>query len=117
MLFRREDRTTHTRLLISGVLDALSASELRATLDQLIGARTKSIVIDVAGLVFIDSSGVAALVSLFKRARSYGGRVVIQGAVDQPRAVFKLLSLHRVFVDLDGGESRIDDAGELRDAS
>jgi hypothetical protein len=59
---------------------------------------------------------VGVLVSLFKRARNHGGRVLIQGAAGQPLAVFKLLALHRVFVHLDGP---VDAAvtSELRDAS
>ena len=44
----------------------------------------------------VDSSGVGALVSLYKRVRAQGGDVVITGLRDQPLAIFKLLRLDRV---------------------
>ena len=44
----------------------------------------------------IDSSGVAALVSLFKKLRSRGGEMSLRGARDQPLAILKLLRLDRV---------------------
>jgi anti-sigma B factor antagonist len=40
---------------------------------------------------------VGVIVSLFKRVRANGGQVRIQGLRDQPRAIFRLLRLDRVF--------------------
>jgi anti-sigma B factor antagonist len=45
----------------------------------------------------IDSSGVGAIVSLFKRVKADGGKVVVVRAHDQPLAVLKLLKLDKVF--------------------
>ena len=36
-------------------------------------------------------------VSLFKRAKAYGGNVTVAGLKDQPLAIFRLLRLDRVF--------------------
>ena len=46
----------------------------------------------------LDSSGVGALVSLYKRVRAYGGEVVMIGLRDQPLAIFRLLRLDRVMI-------------------
>jgi anti-anti-sigma factor len=46
----------------------------------------------------LDSSGVGALVSLYKRVRAQGGDVVVTGLRDQPLAIFRLLRLDRVMV-------------------
>ena len=46
----------------------------------------------------LDSSGVGALVSLYKRVRARGGEVVVLGLRDQPLAIFRLLRLDRVMV-------------------
>ena len=53
--------------------------------------------VDLAPLDLIDSSGVAALVKLYKGVRSAGGRIAISGARDQPLAIFKLLRMDKVF--------------------
>jgi len=93
----RTDNGDETLLRIEGALDAVTAPELRPTLDALVAERRKSITVDLSGLRLIDSSGVGAIVSLFKRVRAGGGEVRITGLRDQPLAIFQLLRLDRVF--------------------
>ena len=52
---------------------------------------------DLSNLKLIDSSGLGALISLYKQARSNGGTVSFVGVADQPLVLFKLLKLDRVF--------------------
>jgi len=97
MTFSRTDNGTDTVLRIEGVLDAVTAPEIRPTIDALIAEKRPSINVDLAALRLIDSSGVGAIVSLFKRAKVYGGNVTVAGLKDQPLAIFRLLRLDRVF--------------------
>lgn len=99
MQHERLDQGERTTLVVRGELDALSAPELRPMVDQLVAQKCKDIVVDVSELDLIDSSGVAVLVSLYKRTRAHGGRMVVVGARNQPLAVFKLLRIDRVFVE------------------
>lgn len=93
----RTDDGEETKLTIDGTLDAVTAPELRPTLDALVSEGRKQITIDLSALRLIDSSGVGVLVSLFKRVRAAGGDVRLVGLRDQPLAIFKLLRLDRVF--------------------
>lgn len=86
-----------TVLTIEGTLDAVTAPELRPVLDAIVGEKRNPITIDLSSLRLIDSSGVGVLVSLFKRVRANGGEVRIVGLRDQPKAIFRLLRLDRVF--------------------
>jgi anti-sigma B factor antagonist len=97
MTYDRTDSGDETKLRIEGVLDAQTSPDLRPQIDRLVDEKRMSITIDLAALRLIDSSGVGVLVSLFKRAKSYGGTVRIQGIKDQPLTIFKLLKLDRVF--------------------
>jgi anti-sigma B factor antagonist len=97
MGYTRTDDGDETTLTIDGTLDAVTAPELRPLLDALVAENRKKIVVDLASLRLIDSSGVGVLVSLFKRVRAYGGEVNLVGLRDQPLAIFKLLRLDRVF--------------------
>jgi anti-sigma B factor antagonist len=106
MEFDRADNGVESRLTIRGELDALTAPELRPAIDALVEQKRKSIVVDVTGLDLIDSSGVAVLVSLYKRTRAHGGRMVVIGAKNQPLAVFKLLRIDRVFLKGDEASSK-----------
>lgn len=95
--FQRTDQADHSTLLIAGSLDVLTAPELMPTIDQLVEERRPRVTVDLSGLDLIDSSGVAALVALYKRLRAVGGQVTVAGARDQPLAIFKLLRMDKVF--------------------
>jgi anti-sigma B factor antagonist len=97
MNFQRKDDGEETTLEIEGTLDAVTAPDLRAMVDQLVNERRKSVTLELSSLRLIDSSGVGVIVALFKRIRAHGGQVKIVGLRDQPRAIFRLLRLDRVF--------------------
>ena len=97
MKHSRTDNDNETVLKIEGTLDAVTAPELRSVVDDLVNESRKEVTLDLAALRLIDSSGVGVIVSLFKRVRANGGQVRITGLRDQPRAIFRLLRLDRVF--------------------
>jgi anti-sigma B factor antagonist len=84
-------------LIVNGALDALSSPNLRPTLDALTQEKGRNIRVDLSGLTLLDSSGVAALVSLYKRTRANCGSLTVVGVTDQPLCVFKVLGLDRIF--------------------
>ncbi len=92
----RLDQNGELRLKIEGALDALTARDVRPVFDQVVADKPKRVTIDLEALTLIDSSGVGAIVSLFKRVKADGGQVVVVQAQDQPLAVLKLLKLDRV---------------------
>src|SRR5438552_17435838 len=97
MNYSRPDTAEETTLRIEGTLDAVTAPELRGVVDELVGENRQSVVLELSSLRLIDSSGVGVVVSLFKRIRANGGQVRVVGLRDQPRAIFRLLRLDRVF--------------------
>lgn len=94
---QRSDQGDVTMLQLAGSLDVLTAPELMPTIDQIVDEKRPRVTVDLAGLDIIDSSGVAALVALYKRLRAVGGQVTVTGARDQPLAIFKLLRMDKVF--------------------
>jgi anti-sigma B factor antagonist len=84
------------QLRIQGSLDALTVRDIRPTLDAVVADQPKRVTVDFDELTMIDSSGVGAIVSLFKRVKASGGELVVVHAHDQPLAVLKLLKLERV---------------------
>ncbi|HSD87488.1 MAG TPA: STAS domain-containing protein [Kofleriaceae bacterium] len=92
---QRSDRVT--TLLVRGSLDINTAQQLAGEIDHVIAARPSNVIVDLSGLDLIDSSGVAALVKLYKGVRATGGAVTVAGARDQPLAIFKLLRMDKVF--------------------
>ena len=86
-----------TTLMVRGSLDINSAPALAEEIDKIVAARPTKVVVDLSKLDLIDSSGVAALVKLYKGVRNSGGLMTISGARDQPLAIFKLLRMDKVF--------------------
>ena len=97
MNYSRIDQGTATTLRVRGELDALSAPELRPLFDELLDHGRRDITVDLSELRLVDSSGVGALVSLYKRVRAQGGEVRFTGVTAQPLVIFKLLRLDVVF--------------------
>lgn len=92
-----ERRGDVTVLHIRGELDALSCSDIRPILDSIVEDGTRSVTLNLSELRLIDSSGVGAIVSLYKRIRANGGVVRFIGVTAQPLVIFRLLRLDRVF--------------------
>jgi len=84
-------------LKISGELDSITAPEVRVTFDEVVESQPASVVLDLSSLRVIDSSGVGAIVSLFKRLRSTDTTFEVEGVQGQPLSIFKVLRLNKVF--------------------
>ena len=95
--FDVERTNSETKLTIRGSLDINSAPLLAEEIDRVVATKPPKVKVDLSALDLIDSSGVAALVKLYKGVRGSGGAIVISGARDQPLAIFKLLRMDRVF--------------------
>lgn len=95
--YEKQERGEITVFSLKGNLDALTAPSLKKEIEALMAARKIYVVFDLAELELIDSSGVGAIVSLFKRVRTLQGDVKIARLRAQPAEIFKLLRLDRAF--------------------
>jgi anti-sigma B factor antagonist len=82
---------------LDGRLDASNAQTLKESLEQLIDGGITQLVVDLTKVPFIDSAGLAALVSTLKATRRAGGNVLLTGVQPQARTVFSLTMLDQVF--------------------
>lgn len=95
--YDRTEQGDVTVFSLKGNLDALTAPSLKKEIESLLAARKINVVFDLSGLELIDSSGVGAIVSLFKRVRTLQGDVKIAQLNGQPAEIFKLLRLDKAF--------------------
>jgi len=80
-----------------GRFDARNAQMVKETLRQLVDGGTTHLIVDLAQVPFIDSAGLATLVSILKLVRRVGGSVLLTGVQPQARTVFSLTMLDQVF--------------------
>ena len=79
-------------------IDAYTAPQLRAELDQQLSDGCINFVIDLSRVPFLDSAGMAALVSLLKRARQAGGDVKLVWPLEVgAQRILRLTKFDRVF--------------------
>ena len=85
----------HTVVEFSGDMDIACAADLRDNLLGLVNRGVDSLVVDLRGVTFIDSTGVGSLLRVFHRQTLLGGAVHF--VADQPSVlrVFELMQLGR----------------------
>jgi anti-sigma B factor antagonist len=83
-------------LKISGELDAVTVDDIRGELDQIVADGGDRVVVDLSALRLVDSLGVRALLSAFRRVTAEGRRFEVTGVQGQPSAIFEVLRLDRV---------------------
>src|SRR5262245_24890085 len=79
-----------------GRLDLLTAPAVRQHFAEAIAAGNRRLIVDLAEVPFMDSSGLATLISGLKAARLAGGDLRIARPTDQARQLFDLTGLNRV---------------------
>ena len=83
---------------LTGRLDATSNAEVRSRLGTLLEeVDPPKLVIDLGQVPFIDSSGLAALVSGLRVAREKGGNIALSAVQPQAQTVFRLTMLDHIF--------------------
>lgn len=91
-------------------IDAFSAPALRTLLDQQLASGARRFVVDLSAVPFLDSAGMAVLVSLLKRSREQGGDVrLVWPAEEAARRIIKLTKFDRVFLMADSAEAALVD--------
>ena len=102
----------HVVVALRGELDLAGAAGVAAALAA-VAARKPEIVVDLAGLEFIDSSGVAALARGRKHARHAGGDLLLAAPRQQVLRVLTLTRLIDVFPVHPSVEEAASSAGRL----
>lgn len=82
-----------TVLELAGRVDSYSVPALRAQLEQVADKRPAHIVINLSGVNFIDSSGLAALVQGMHRCRNGGGNLCLANPQRPVRLILELTRL------------------------
>jgi anti-anti-sigma factor len=86
-----------TVLALNGRLDAVTSLAVKKVLQKITDIEQPKVVINLQEVPFIDSSGLAALVSGLRLARERDGTIVLSGVQSQARTVFHLTMMDRVF--------------------
>lgn len=82
---------------VAGDIDLHRSPEFQQSLMKLLDHRPRRIVINLAGVKYMDSSGVASLVKLLSRVRRDQIDLKLCNLTDRVRSVFEITRLDSVF--------------------
>ena len=92
---REANRCLHAS--IQGELDHHHARQVMEELDRQIDlVLPRSLVLELEGLTFTDSSGIAVLIRTFRRMGQLGGGLTVRGAPEQAKKVFYAAGLQKL---------------------
>ncbi|RIJ48446.1 anti-sigma factor antagonist [Clavibacter lycopersici] len=100
---RREDDVTV--VTATGMLNMAAAPELRQAIHDALDPAPQRVVVDLAGVDFIDSSGLGALIAGLRAARDAGGDLRIAAPGPQVAMVLQLSNLDRVLISTPTAEA------------
>ncbi|HOV86845.1 MAG TPA: STAS domain-containing protein [Syntrophobacteraceae bacterium] len=102
-----------TVLKLNGRLDSASAGSLKDKVKDCAKKGRIHLVIDMAGVDFVDSSGLGSLVACLRSVNKLGGDIRIAAPQSRVRAVFELIRLHHIFEVFDSAGTAV---SSFRDA-
>jgi anti-sigma B factor antagonist len=105
--FHIEERAgTHPPVVaVSGEIDVATAPQLRECLHHVIAQGEATVVLDLLGVTFLDSTALGVLVGALKRCRELGGELHVVVADSRIVKIFEITGLTSVFTIADSLES------------
>jgi anti-sigma B factor antagonist len=107
MKLKREEIGQDLVLVVEGSVDIATSPELRGELRVAVESKRPRIVVDLGGVTFVDSSGLATLIEALQGTKAYGGKLCLCCLTSTVLGVFQLANLDNIF-SISGSR---DDAG------
>ncbi len=104
--------TQHAHVTVARLPENLvmsNADSTRDALNQLIDQGHRHLVLDLQPVEFMDSSGLAVLIALYKRLSNRRGRLVLLSPTSNVRALIELTRLHQLFDIYEDDQAAISD--------
>ncbi|MDY6967801.1 MAG: STAS domain-containing protein [Spirochaetota bacterium] len=96
-------------LNIIGEIDLYNAPEIKDIINKLIEEQNYYVIIDLAKVSYIDSSGIGALISSLSNLKKYQGGLKIINVFASVKKVFELTKLTSFFDIFDSEDEAIED--------
>ena len=87
-----------SRLEVVGEIDAHTSGQFEEALSAMIGSGAVNVVIDMAGVTFIDSSGLRVLIQAHKNVAERGGKVRLESPSGTTLRLLEITGLSERFL-------------------
>ena len=107
MAVKVESKGGVTVCCVDGEIDINSSPGIKKSFDRLIAQKAAKIVINLSGVTYVDSSGLATLVEILKNMRSYGGRMRLVNMAPKIKSLFEITKLEKLFEIMSSEEEAV----------
>jgi anti-sigma B factor antagonist len=84
-------------LVVEGEIDLACSPELRAILHRYAKQKAPALLLDLQGVTYVDSSGLATLVEYVRLAQAFAGKLGLAHVSERVRTILELLRLTEFF--------------------
>jgi len=84
-------------LPLEGEIDLHLSPSIAASLARMFEKKPPKLVVDLSGVTYIDSSGLAVLIEAMQNVEQYGGQFALAGLQETIRVIFEIARLDQVF--------------------
>ena len=97
MKISHKQRNDMTIFDIDGDIDINSSPDMREAFEKVVNAKTMKVVVNLSRVSYVDSSGLATLVEMLKKTRSYGGKLRLANLAPKVKSLFEITKLEKLF--------------------
>ena len=110
---RLDENDRRWLLALSGDLDYGECATLRVSIDRILKHAPASVIVDLSGIEYLDSSGLGLLLSLSKEYGTHGGRLVLvtNESVDSILDLTRLSGIFSCATSVEEAEEMLGTAG------
>jgi anti-sigma B factor antagonist len=84
-------------LPLEGEIDLHVSPGIAVSLYEMIAKQPAQLLIDLSGVTYVDSSGLAVFIEAMQRVAKYGGKFGLVGMQQTVRSIFEISRLDQVF--------------------
>jgi anti-sigma B factor antagonist len=92
---------------VTGKLTSLESGALRNSIAQLLKEGRKQLLLNLSGLLYLDSSGVGDLVHTYMSVIRRGGEMKVMGLTQKVEEILKITQLYQVFPEFHDEQSAL----------
>jgi anti-sigma B factor antagonist len=82
---------------VKGDIDINSSPAIRDTFEKGVKEKFMKIIVNLGSVSYVDSSGLATLVEMLKKTRSYGGKLRLSNLAPKVKSLFEITKLEKLF--------------------
>jgi len=94
---------------LDGDIDINSSPDIRKVFEDITNAKEKKILINLEKVPYVDSSGLATLVEVLKKSKSYAGKLKLSNLSDKVKGLFEITKLEKLFEIYDSADQAVAD--------